>query len=352
MIAGFGLLLALAVAAIPRIVVDTDYLSFFDEDAPVRLDFERVNALLAGAVPLFVVLEGGSPGHLRDPEVLRGIESLQQEIDALPGVSHTLSFLDTMRVLRRAVSGGDPAEERLPDTRAGATELFFLMPKADLQRFATVDQSNANLIVRTGEVGSAALRRLSARIEAVLARATPTGTTAHLTGNVILLTRAADGVASAQPRTVGLAAAAIFLLLAAGLRSVHIGLVAMVPNVVPVLIFFGLLGASLAPLSLPTSLIGSVALGVAIDATAHYLVRYRQERDSGCSPEEAVARCNLRVGRPIAVASLMLIVGFSSVMASEFATLREFGQLSAITMAVCALTDLLLLPAILVRARL
>jgi predicted RND superfamily exporter protein len=144
----------------------------------------------------------------------------------------------------------------------------------------------------------------------------------------------------------------IFGLLAIGLRSLRIGLVAMVPNAIPVLIFFGLLRAGVAPLSLPTSLIGSVALGIAIDATAHYLVRYRAEREAGSTPEQAVMRCNLRVGRPIAVASLMLIVGFVSVTASEFATLREFGQLSAVTMAVCALTDLLLLPAILVRTRL
>ena len=350
-LAAWCVLLGLSLAAIPRIAVDTDYLSFFDPQAPVRVDFERVNALLAGAVPLFVVLEGGAPGHLRDPDVLRAIESLQRRIDELPGVSRTLSFVDTLRVLNRAVGGDDPAEERIPDTRGAVAELLFMLPKSDLQRFATVDHGSANLVVRTGEVGSAALRRLSVRIEAVLREGAPDGLTPHLTGNAILLTRAADGVARAQPRTVSLAAAAIFALLAAGLRSARLGALAMVPNLVPVAIFFGLLGAGVAPLSLPTSLIGSVALGIAIDGTAHYLVRYRAERISGCTPEEAVLRCNLRVGRPIAVASLMLIAGFSSVTASEFATLREFGQLTAVTMAVCALADLLLLPALLVRAR-
>ncbi|MGH0032690.1 MAG: efflux RND transporter permease subunit [Myxococcota bacterium] len=350
-IGGFALLLVLALAAIPRIEVDTDYLSFFDPDAPVRRDFERVNRLLAGAVPLFVVFDGGERGHLREPDVLRRIEAVQQDLDALPGVSRTLSFLDTLRVLNRAVSGDDPAAERIPDTRAGVTELFFMLPKSDLQRFATIDQSAANLVVRTGEVGSAALRALSARIEAVLAERPVPGLRAGLTGNAILLTRAADGVARAQPRTVLLAAAAIFLLLATSLRSLPLGAIAMIPNAVPVLIFFGVLGAGVAPLSLPTSLIGSVALGIAIDATAHYLVRYREERRAGADPRAAVLRCNLRVGRPIAVASLMLIAGFASVGASGFATLREFGQLSALTMAVCALTDLLLLPAILVRAR-
>ena len=348
------LLLALfAAVAIPRIVIDTDYLSFFDEEAEVRREFEAVNRLLAGVVPLFLVVDGPGPGALRDPELLRAVEALQQRIEALPDVSRTLSFLDTLRVLNRAVEADDPAEERIPDTRAAVSELLFLIPKSDLQRFVTVDQSRANLIVRTGEVGSEALRALTGRIDAARAEAPlPAGARTELTGNAILLTRAADDVARAQPRTVALAAVTILLLLSLALRSPGLGLVAMVPNVVPVLLFFGILGLGAAPLSLPTSLIGSVALGIAIDATAHFLVRYRTERRAGCDPAEAARRCSLHVGRPVAVASVMLCLGFLSVAFSEFATLRQFGVLSAVTLGICAFTDLLLLPAILVRARL
>jgi predicted RND superfamily exporter protein len=255
-IAVFAGLAALAAALVPRVVIDTDYLSFFDEEAEVRREFEAVNRLLAGVVPLFLVVEGAEAGGLRDPQALASIERLQRRIDAVPDVSRTLSFLDTMRVLNRAIEGDDPAAERLPDTRAGVTELFFLIPKSDLQRLATVDQSRANLIIRTGEVGSEALRGLSERIQAAVAtEPLPAGFSSDLTGNAILLTRAADDVARAQPRTVALAALTIFLLLSAGLRSLRLGLVAMIPNVVPVLVFFGILGAGAAPLSLPTSLI-------------------------------------------------------------------------------------------------
>jgi len=351
-IAVWALFVALAAAALPRIVVDTDYLSFFDPDAPVRLEFERVGALFSGAVPLFVVLEGGEAGRLRDPPTLRRVEALQERIDAIPGVGRTLSFLDMLRVMNRAVSGGDPEAERIPDTRRGVSELLFLMPKGDLGRYLTVDQSSANLVVRTDAVGSASLRALAARIREALEEGVPEGLTGRVTGNALLLARAADGVARSQPRTVGLAAAAILVLLAATLRSPRIGLVAMVPNAVPVLLFFGVLGTGAARLSLPTSLIGSVALGIAIDATAHYLVRYRAERASGAVPAEAVSRTSRSVGRPIAIASAMLCLGFASVAVSEFATLREFGLLAALTMGICFLTDLLLLPALLVRWRL
>jgi hypothetical protein len=150
---------------------------------------------------------------------------------------------------------------------------------------------------------------------------------------------------------VGIAALAIFLLVSFAFRSLLLGLVAMAPNLVPVLIYFGLLGLGAAPLSLPTSLIGSVALGIAVDDTAHFLVRYGNERRRGLSPSQAAALCGRRVGRPIVITSIMLMAGFLVVALSGFATLRQFGVLSAATMGICLLTDLILLPALLVRTR-
>jgi len=111
------------------------------------------------------------------------------------------------------------------------------------------------------------------------------------------------------------------------------------------------LGVGLAPLSLPVSLIGCMALGIAIDDSVHFLVRYRRERERGSTPEDAVLLCNRHVGRPIAITSAMLCLGFLVVTGSRFATLQEFGFLSALTMGVCLATDLILLPAVLIRLR-
>jgi predicted RND superfamily exporter protein len=350
---GWLLLAVAAVAAVPRIAIDTDYLSYFDPESPVRRDFEAVNRLLAGAVPIYLVLSGPAPGAFREPAALRAMQRIQARLGETPGVTRTVSMVDFVRVLNRVVAGDDPAAEKIPDTRSGIADLIYLIPKHDLGRFSNVNQSRANILVRTGEVGSAAVRELEARIEAVLAEEPlPPGFHVDVTGNTILLSRSADGIAAGQPRTVSVAAVAILLLVTGSLRSLRLGLVAMIPNTVPVLLFFGALGWGVAPLSLPTSLIASIALGIAIDATAHYLVRYRSERLQGCGPIDAVLRTSGAVGPPIAIAAVTLFCGFAVVAFSEFATLRQFGLLSAATMAVCAATDLLLLPAVLVRTRL
>jgi predicted RND superfamily exporter protein len=345
-------LVVVCAAAIPRIVIDTDYLSFFDESSEIRREFEAVNRLLAGAVPIYISLRADQPGAFRDSEALHAMERIQLEAEAIPTVSRTLSLVDTVRVMNRVMSRDDPEAERIPDTRGAVAELIFMAPKGDLDRYTNVNHSRANVLVRTGAVGSAAVRSVEAQLESAISQgALPEGIEADVTGNAILLSRSADGIARSQPQTVCLAALAIFVLVALSFRSLRLGSIAMVPNLVPVVIFFGALGLGAAPLSLPTSLIGSVALGIAVDDTVHFLVRYGRERRIGLAPEEAALLCARRAGRAIAITSFMLMAGFLVVGLSSFATLRQFGILSAATMGVCLLTDLVLLPALVVRAR-
>lgn len=351
-IALWAVLGSLALAALPHIEVDTDYLSYFALDDPLRRDFEAINTLLAGVVPVYIVIDGEGPGSFRDPELVRAVDVLEERLASLDAVSRTLSFNDMLGRLNRAFHAGDPAHERAPGSRAAIAELLFMLPKDELSAFLTVDHGRANIIVRTGAVGSSAILDLEDQLRTVLdENPLPHGARARITGNAILLAHSADTIVRAQPRSVAVAALAILILISLALRSPGLGLVAMIPNLVPVLLFFGLLGVGLAPLSLPVSLIGCMALGIAIDDSVHFLVRYRRERERGSTPEDAVLLCNRHVGRPIAITSAMLCLGFLVVTGSRFATLQEFGFLSALTMGVCLATDLILLPAVLIRLR-
>ena len=347
-----GLLVAGSIVTIPRIVIDTDVINFFVSDSPVRKDFFAVNRLLTGVIPISVPIAGNAGGDFRKPETLGKVVALQERLEALPGVTQVLSSVDYIRLVNRAMMEDDESQYVIPKTRAGVAEATFILPKPKLRRFSTSDHSRNNLIVRTGEAGSAKVRALEERIRGVLADADlPEGFTTAVTGNSILLNRSADGIAKNQATQVGFAALGIFFLICVVFRSIPIGLIAMVPNIIPVVVFFGILGLGIAPLSLPTSLIGSIALGIAIDDTMHFLVAYRELRTRGASPEEAAAACIRQVGRPVFMTSVMLVVGFLVMLVSGFATLREFGYLTALTMAICLMTDLLLLPALLVRVR-
>jgi predicted RND superfamily exporter protein len=283
---------------------------------------------------------------------VQALERLQRLVDAVPGVDATLSMVDFLSVLNRAFEGGAASAEHVPATREEISDIRYMLPKARLRRFVNTNYSRANLLVRTAASGSAAVGALRERLDAAIAAAQlPPELTAVVTGNTVVFSQASDGIAGNQLASMALSTATILLVMVACLRSFPVALVAMAPNIGPVVVFFGLLGAGLADLSLPTSLIGSVALGIALDDTAHFIVNYQRMRAEGLVAADAVARCLRELGVPIVTTSLMLTAGYLVLMFSGFATIRQFGWLSALTIQICLWGDLLMLPALLARTR-
>lgn len=341
-----------AVLALPWIVIDTDYLTFFKPSSRIRRDFDEVGRHLSGALPLFVTVDGGEAAAFREPEMLRKVEELQTRFQALAGVDRVVSAIDFVALVNQAFEQGNTEEIRIPDTTGELSEVLFMIPKTELHRYASSDHRRLNLVVRSSLSGSAAIRDLQLRLrQAVDEVGLPASMRVEITGNTILVNRAADAVAGNQLRTVAVATVMIFLLISLGLGSLRLGLLALLPNLLPVLLFFGVLGCGVATLSLPTSLIGCIALGISVDDTAHFLVAYRRRRQRGASPEQAAAETIRVLGQPIVTTSMMLISGFAVLGFSGFATLQEFGYLTGLTMLLCLGADLSLLPALLVRAK-
>ena len=339
----------LAASQMPRIVTDTDFITYFRQDSEVRQDFNAVNRLLTGAVPIYVVLEGDTEGTFREPEALRAVERLQRRIAAVPGVTSAISAVDLVKVARQALEEGDPAEARIPETRAELAELMFMIPKEKLRSFATSNHSSANIVLRTDRLGSAALRAIEDEIREQLAAETlPAGIRGDVTGNTIRINRGSDGIAGRQTVQMLIAVGSILVIVTVVFGRLGLGLLAMPTNVMPVLNFYGLLGVGVAPLSVPTSLIGSISLGISIDDTCHFLQVFRYTRAEGKGAEEAVLHAIVEDGRPMIVGSLMEIAGFLVMLFSSFATLQQFGYLTAITMGLCLATDVGMLPALLV----
>ncbi len=144
-----------------------------------------------------------------------------------------------------------------------------------------------------------------------------------------------------------LAFSVIFAVLAFMFLSLRVGLAAMIPNVLPVVVFFGLMGWLGVELNLATSIIGAVALGISVDDTIHYMARLNRIVKRAPSQHEALLLTMREVGRPVVITSITLTAGFAVMSVSEFALISTFGWLSALTMLTALLTNLTLLPAIL-----
>jgi hypothetical protein len=133
--------------------------------------------------------------------------------------------------------------------------------------------------------------------------------------------------------------------------SAKVGFIAMVPNVVPVMLFFGVLGWTDVMLNIGTSIIAAIALGIAVDNTIHFMVRFNRELQVTYDQERSLGTALRTVGRPIVYTSVALTCGFLVMRLSEFVPVRDFGTLTAATMLAAMGTNLVLLPALLAQTR-
>ena len=360
-----GAALLFAVVALwnlSSIRVDSNFQSFFRPNDPVRQATDAINEHLVGSMAFYVVIDGAEKDVMKQWDTLRRIKDLQSYIDGLPGVDKTVSFVDYCELLDRgAQSGGGevmvgPGDEIIaapPTTfwqepsRLRAVMQLVAGSPTSFRSVASPDFARSNILVRTTLSGSQEISALAGRISAYAQERFPPDLKVRPTGNLILLTETTGDIISGQIRSLSLAASVIFVIMAAMFLSARIGLIAMIPNIFPIVIFFGLMGLSGAVLNLGTSIIAAIALGIAVDNTVHLMTRLSAEVRAAPDQETALLHTLGTVGKPSLYASVILFLGFLVLYFSTFVPIREFGLLSAATMVVAFGADVILLPALL-----
>jgi predicted RND superfamily exporter protein len=167
-----------------------------------------------------------------------------------------------------------------------------------------------------------------------------------MTGLLPLLTRTMDAVMISIAQSYGIAFVVITLLMMLLIGSVRLGLVAMLPNLAPILCALGLMGWLGLPLDIFTMLIGSIALGLAVDDTIHFMHNYRGYLEAGCDSRAAIQRTLETAGRAMLLTTLVLSSGFLIFTLSSMSNIFNFGMLTAFAVAVALLADFLLAPAL------
>ena len=161
------------------------------------------------------------------------------------------------------------------------------------------------------------------------------------------MNRTSDNVAAAQAQSLGIALALIFVMMIALFRSLRLGLIALIPNLVPIGLFFGFMGWTGITLNLNTSLVASIVLGLAVDNAVHLVRRYSVVRKSIPDRGRAIRESLLLTGRPMIYANATLAIAFAIFALSSFLPMRTGGLLSGITILACLIANLTLLPAML-----
>lgn len=366
-----GLIAVVSVWQTASIRVDSNFQSFFRADDPIRRATDAINEHLVGSMAFYVAIDGDEPNSINRWDTLRRIKDLQLYIDDQPGVDKSVSFVDYCELLDRGAQSGagsdiivSPEGEIIqapaggaqstfwdnPEQLRGVLQLVTLSPES-FERVVNIDFSRTNILVRTTLSQSSDIMALVEQIEAFAANTFPPQLSVRATGNLVLLTKTTGDIVSGQVQSLALAATVIFVIMAGMFLSIRVGLIAMIPNLFPILVFFGLMGLSGAVLNLGTSIVASIALGIAVDNTIHFMTRLSAEVRNTSDQQHALLATLATIGKPAVFATVILFLGFAVLGFSRFVPIQEFGILSAITMAAALVGDLVLLPAMIATTR-
>ena len=300
---GTGILFALALLGMTQIQVSTEAITNFSEDSEIRTGFDITNEKLGGANAFYIVVEGNHQDVFKEPTNLAVLKDLQTWLSNQPDIGSSISIADFLMQVNQAFNENDPAFYKIPGSRRLVTQLLFLSSNDDLDSLVDSRYRTANIIVRAKVINSedisGLIERINTRLETFPEHLKPT-----ITGSPVLISETLTDIIAGQAMSVGIALILVYVILSIMFMSTRIGAVALLPNLIPVVVYFGSLGFFGISLNPSTSLIAPMVLGIAIDDTIHYFSRFNSEVRRHANDNKATLLAMKSVGRPVTFTSI------------------------------------------------
>lgn len=351
-----GLLVLFCIVGIFKIPVESNPVGYFKDDTEVSRNFHDIYKHLSGSFPINIALEGVEEEYFQKIENINKIDKIQTYIDALPGIDKSISFASYLRLVNYASNQFKPEYYRLPEEswelRMLINSYKMMLGEDMLNRFMTPDFSKANILLLTHISSSRDFLRTKKKILSHANEVIDNQLKWEVTGFGMVISESSHQITSGQIKSLSITMIIVFGIMFILFLSSKVGLIAIVPNMFPIIVNFGIMGWFGVELSMFTSLIASIAIGLAVDDTIHYLVRYNREFRKDLNDRRALKETLRHIGRPIIFTTLTISIGFSILALSSFKPTAIFGTMMAITLFSALIGDLILLPSLLLHVEL
>ena len=350
---GWAVVVIAMIVAIPRNELNDVLIHFFDESVEFRRDTDFMDEHLSGNTVLDYSLEAADAGGVTDPEFLIEVSDFAEWFREQPSVRHVSVITDTFRQLNQSMHGDDPAFYRIPDSRELAAQYLLLyelsLPQGlDLNNQIDTLRSATRMTVSSTTLYSQDLLDLNARADAWLKENAPRIVGVNSSGPSALFAYIGQRNIRAMLLGAIVVLVAISAILLAALRSLRLGLVSIVPNLLPAVMGFGVWGLTVGQVGLSLSVVVAMTIGIVVDDTVHFLAKYRRaRREYGRDPEQAVHYAFETAGRALFTTTVVLVAGFLIFAFSLFLPTAQVGILTAMVIGFALIADLSLLPALL-----
>lgn len=353
----FALVFAICIYGATRVRIDTNIIEATKEGSILRQIYQVVDTHMMGTQNLEIYLDLGKDNALQDPAVLIAMEQLQAKITEKYSkyVVRTYSLADVVKEAYQVLNEDRKEMYLVPTDKNVLAQTLFLFNNAnpeDRRKLVSDDYSKSHISVQLYNAGSLEYTRFFAEVQneiedsfAPLKNDYPQ-LKLSVTGGLALMMELTDYISWTQLRSISLAIGIISLILIFVFGSYLVGLLSILPNLLPSALTFGLLGLFNLPLDSDTIIIAPVIIGIAVDDTIHFITHYRGEVLKDGKIRRSLENTIREVGQAITFTTLILGCGFAVMAFSSYMSLVKVGIFGSLAIFVALISDLLFLPAL------
>jgi uncharacterized protein len=324
----------------------------FDDVGPsqqIMKDSDFFTQKLTPQFPLEFVIDTGVPNGALSPDLLREIDAFESWLTSFDEIERTTSLTTLIEEIHRVMSPEEALRESLPSDAPLIAQYMLLLELSDSEaasRLVDFNYQTIRLASNVQDAGSWRTNQIREEIFIWLSDKFPDATIS-ISGTSILVADLTDNIVRSLSSSILLAILFISIIMAWLFRDIRLVFISIMPNVIPLIITAGTMGFLGVDIKPSTAVIFTIAFGIAVDDSIHYLARLRIEATRVRNLGEAIALTTEKTGRAIVLTSVILMVGFGTLATSAFTSTMLMGTLTCLTIITALLADLLFLPAIL-----
>jgi len=358
MVALTGVIVAVSATGVVRLEFTNDIMQWLPPEDPLRAATDTIDRELQGSMTLEVISDTGVRDGVKDPAFLSGLDRLRERVAEVHRGQHlfvgrTISIADVVKEIHQALNENRSAFYTVPDDPLLVAQEILLFENTgtdDLEDVVDTTFREARFTLKVPYVDPLRYDGFIGEVAELFREELGPGVSVHTTGMMGMMSETINRVIVGMARSYALALAIITPLMILLLASLRTGLASMVPNLTPILLTLGLMGWLGVHIDMFTMMIGSIAIGLVVDDTIHFMHGFQRYYARSGDSNEAIRRTLETTGQALLFTSVTLSLGFSVFLLSEMRNLAYFGLFTAVAIASAFLLDILVSPALMVLA--
>ncbi len=353
---GSTILVIIALTAATQVRLSHNPLKWFQPDAPDRVSTEVIDHHMNGSVTIEVVIDTGKENGWINPEKLEQLNAFTKRVesytDAYTHVGKVISLATIVKETNRALHENKESHYSIPKEQNLISQELLLFENSgsdDLEDVVDSQFSKVRVTIKLPWTDTIEAVHVLKYVQEE-AKATFSDEKVETTGMIPLLINTFSNAVHSSVISYFIAAIAITFMMMLILGSVRIGLISMIPNLFPILLGLLVMYIGDMPLDMFTLLIGSIAIGLAVDDTIHFMHNFRRYYLESGDSAKAIEQTFFTTGKAMVITTIVLSLGFYSYIAAHMISVQNFGILTGSVIIFALLSDLLLAPALMIVA--